>query len=145
LNKVLTILTSDAHVTTIITDRELALNKLKKEVEVDKFISDIQKLIYKAWMPYKESWLVPYMNNNINLDIRSTQRVGSLHSKLKGVENCIIPVDKLLSIIWRQLQEHSQKFLMRCSCIKTPQQDLAMISVYEITYENRIYNVIQID
>ncbi|CAG8805457.1 39308_t:CDS:2, partial [Gigaspora margarita] len=71
LNKVLTILTGDAHMTTIITDRELALiattslvfpyakhqlciwhlfkniqNKLKKDIEVDKFISDIQKLIY---------------------------------------------------------------------------------------------------
>ncbi|CAG8805456.1 39307_t:CDS:2 [Gigaspora margarita] len=124
-------------------------------------------------MPYKESWLAPYMNNNINLDIRSTQHVESLHSKLKGVENHIIPIDKLLSIIWWQLQAHSQKlayetFLhqnhyiqnktdlklkeIRLICSQyafetfiKPQKDLAMIGTYKIIYENGIYNVIQID
>ncbi|CAG8615643.1 11637_t:CDS:2 [Gigaspora rosea] len=163
LSKVLMILTGDAQVATIITDRELALmsaislvfphakhqlciwhifknirKKIKKDIDVDEFISTLQELIYdnlsieqtdqkmaellkqfpsaatyiyETWLPYKESWLGAYTNNNINLDIKSTQRVESLHSKLKGIENHIILIDKLLSVLWRQLQEHSQKLL----------------------------------
>ncbi|CAG8835121.1 1052_t:CDS:2, partial [Gigaspora margarita] len=97
LNKVLMILTGDAQVATIIINRELAL----------------MLAISLTWLPYKESWLGAYTNNNINLDIKSIQHVESLHSKLKGIENCIIPINKLLSVLWRQLQEHSQKLLYK--------------------------------
>ncbi|CAG8736528.1 13619_t:CDS:2, partial [Cetraspora pellucida] len=90
-------------------DGEFIQNKLKKDVKIDEFIQALQKLVYGDISINEESWLAPYMNNNINLDIRSTQRVESLHSKLKDVENRITPIDKLLSIIWWQLQEHSQK------------------------------------
>ncbi|CAG8504356.1 26147_t:CDS:2 [Gigaspora margarita] len=163
LSKVLMILTGDAQVATIITDHELVLmlaislvflyakhqlciwhifkniqKKIKKDINVDEFISALQELIYdnlsieqtdqkmaellkqfpsaatymyKTWLPYKESWLEAYTNNNINLDIKSTQRVESLHSKLKGIKNYIIPINKLLLVLWKQLQEHSKSFL----------------------------------
>ncbi|CAG8460209.1 16290_t:CDS:2 [Gigaspora margarita] len=108
----------------------------KKNVEIEEFIQAIQRLVYgdisvdqidqelaelwkrfpntkiymlETWILHKESWLGPYTNGNINLDIKSSQRVESLHSKLKGVENRIMPVDKMLSILWRQIKEHSQK------------------------------------
>ncbi|CAG8680632.1 12912_t:CDS:2, partial [Racocetra fulgida] len=78
------------------------IQALKKDVEIDEFIQALQKLVYgdisineieqeiaelwkrfpnaktymnETWMRHKESWLAPYVNNNINLDIRSTQRV----------------------------------------------------------------------
>ncbi|CAG8731209.1 45823_t:CDS:1 [Gigaspora margarita] len=63
----------------------------------------------ETWILYKESWLGPYTNGNINLNIKSSQCIESLHSKLKGVENHIMLVDKMLSILWRQIKEHSQK------------------------------------
>ncbi|CAG8563728.1 7053_t:CDS:2, partial [Scutellospora calospora] len=59
--------------------------------------------MYATWMPHKESWLAPYTKSNINLDIRSSQRVESLHSKLKGVENRITPIDKVFSVLWKQM------------------------------------------
>ncbi|CAG8631220.1 10885_t:CDS:2 [Ambispora gerdemannii] len=122
---------------------------------------------------HKESWLAPYTNGNINLDIKSSQHVESLHSKLKGVENRIIPVDRMLSILWRQLQEHSQKlayetFLHQnrntqdstdvsleelhliCSqfafeSFVKQQGDLAKSAKYEVLeYEESIYNITQI-
>ncbi|CAG8842101.1 39522_t:CDS:1, partial [Gigaspora margarita] len=60
-------------------------------------------------MPYRKIWLVPYTKYNVNLDIRSSQRIKSLHSKLKGVENHVIPIDKLFAILRKQMQELSKK------------------------------------
>ncbi|CAG8668725.1 50_t:CDS:2, partial [Ambispora gerdemannii] len=40
-----------------------------------KLIGDAQV----TWMQHKESWLAPYMNGNINLDIKSSQHVESFH------------------------------------------------------------------
>ncbi|CAG8832151.1 10352_t:CDS:2, partial [Gigaspora margarita] len=163
-------------------------SKLKKHVDIDEFIKTIQKLAYddnleinqidqeiaalwkrfpeaktymcEIWLPYKTSWLSPYTKCNMNLNIKSSQCVESLHSKLKGVENWITPVDKLLTTLWRQLQESSQKiayetFLyqskhvndsgdsglenLRLACSKyafeafvKPQGDLAKSGVYEV-------------
>ncbi|CAG8638035.1 11291_t:CDS:2 [Dentiscutata heterogama] len=63
----------------------------------------------ETWMLYKKSWLVFYTKRNINLDIRSSQCVKSLHSKLKGVKNRIIPIDVLFATLLQQLHELSQK------------------------------------
>ncbi|CAG8634634.1 9419_t:CDS:2, partial [Dentiscutata heterogama] len=100
-------------------------NKLKKLVNIDEFIKAIQKLTYddslethhieqeiialwrqfleaksymcEIWMLYKNSWLAPYTKHNINLDLKSSQRVESLHSKLKGIENRITPIDRKIT------------------------------------------------
>ncbi|CAG8715935.1 7915_t:CDS:2 [Gigaspora rosea] len=198
LSKALIIVTGSAQVATIITDRELALmiaiskvfphtkhqlctwhifknikNKLRREVEIDEFIKDVQKLTYsdlsegeaekditalwikyprakiymsETWMPYKKSWLAPYTKGNINLDLRSSQRVESLHSKLKGIKNRIIPnkhrhdeanmgLEKLKSVCSRFAFE---------SFIKQ-QAELAKSESYEVFESgNSAYNVIQI-
>ncbi|CAG8465578.1 7409_t:CDS:2, partial [Gigaspora margarita] len=88
-------------------------NKLKKDIKIDEIVKTIwlnaKSYMNETWMQHKESWLAPYINNNISLNIRLFQWVESLYSKLKGVENHIIPVNRLLSIIWQQQQEHSQK------------------------------------
>ncbi|CAG8806225.1 27679_t:CDS:2, partial [Gigaspora margarita] len=90
LNKVLTILTSDAHITTIITNRKLVLMATT-------------------------SLVFPYAKHQL----------------------CIW-------YLFKNIQNKLKKNYAFETFIK-PQQDLAMISAYEITYENRIYNVIQID
>ncbi|CAG8818292.1 6445_t:CDS:2, partial [Gigaspora margarita] len=138
LSKVLIIVTGSAQVATIITNWELALmiainkvfsytkyqlytwyifknikNKLRREVEIDKFIKDLQKLTYCDLLEGEAKkilyWLAPYTKRNINLDLRLSQHVKSLHSKLKEVKNRITPVDDLFATLLRQLHELSQK------------------------------------
>src|SRR5579871_3817148 len=47
-----------------------------------------------------------YTKNNINLDIYSTQRVESLHSKIKSVKNYIMSVDKFYYNISKLIEEY---------------------------------------
>src|SRR5579871_3946214 len=47
-----------------------------------------------------------YTKNNINLDIYSTQRVESLHSKIKCVKNYIIPIDEFYYNISKFIEEY---------------------------------------
>src|SRR5579871_2333422 len=47
-----------------------------------------------------------YTKNNINLDIYSTQRVESLHSKIKSVKNYIILVDEFYYNISKLIEEY---------------------------------------
>ncbi|CAG8539471.1 7968_t:CDS:2, partial [Racocetra fulgida] len=53
-----------------------------------------KKYICETWMPHKESLLAIHTKGNMNLDIRSSQRVESLHSQLKSVESRITPIDR---------------------------------------------------
>ncbi|CAG8694023.1 31043_t:CDS:2 [Gigaspora margarita] len=84
-------------------------NKLKKDIEIDEFMQALQKLVYgdilvdeveqeiaelwkqfpnakfyinETWMQHKESWLALYVNDNINLNIRSFQRQQEHFQKL---------------------------------------------------------------
>ncbi|CAG8849057.1 38095_t:CDS:2, partial [Gigaspora margarita] len=148
LSKALIILTGNSNMTTIITDRELALMAaISTDVEIKEFVQAIQKLI---------------------------QHVESLHSKLKSTENYITPINKLLAIIWKQLQEHFQKLAyktylhqnrhiknnknadleeLRLVCLHfafelhiSQQADLAKSGSHKVfEYGNNIYNVIHID
>src|SRR5579871_328561 len=47
-----------------------------------------------------------YTKNNINLDIYSTQRVESLHSKIKSVKNYIMSVDEFYYNILKLIEEY---------------------------------------
>ena len=60
----------------------------------------------KVQIPIKDKQMKIYTKNNINLDIYSTQRVESLHSKIKGVKNYIIPIDKFYYNISKFIEEY---------------------------------------
>ncbi|CAG8822216.1 31900_t:CDS:2, partial [Gigaspora margarita] len=136
-------------------------NKLKKNIEIDDEVEqeiaelwnqfpNAKSYINETWIQYKENWLTPYVNNNINLNIRSSQHVKSLHSKLKGIENHIIPVDRLLSII-NKTDISLEKVYLICSkfafeSFLKQQADLAVSGIYEVlVYEGGTFDVIQID
>lgn len=176
-------------------------SKLRKDVDIDEFVKAVQKLAYgdfsesqieqeidMLWktfpsaktymcetrMPYRKSWLAPYTQSNINLDIKSNQRVESLHSKLKGVENRVVPVDRMFTILWKQMKEHLQKLAyetfihqnkhshdksdtgleqLKLVCSRyayesfiKQQGDLAKSGDYEVfETDNCVYNIMRID
>ncbi|CAG8811056.1 31292_t:CDS:2, partial [Gigaspora margarita] len=174
----------DAQVKSIITDRELALikaisnifsstkhqlctwhifktikNKLRKNVDIGEFVKAVQKLTYRDFLESQIEQEIDMFN--INLDIKSSQYIESLHSKLKGVKNQVVLVDRMFTILWKQMKEHLQKLAYeifihqnRHSHDKSDtgleqlklQKDLVKSGDYEVfETDNCVYNIMRID
>ncbi|CAG8724435.1 9107_t:CDS:2, partial [Dentiscutata erythropus] len=109
LSQVLVVFTSNAQASVVyMAHFKNIRNKFQKDVDIDEFTKVVQKLVYsdlqknqieqelkllwnqfpnakvymcETWIPHKTSWLAPYTKCNINLDIRSSQRVEKFTQK----------------------------------------------------------------
>ncbi len=93
----------------------LIYNEEEKECVMDQIndmiseFPEAKKYMKDTWLPYIKSWLGIYTKKNINLDVKSSQRVESYHSVIKAVKNRVTPVDEIFHSIKKLIHENVTK------------------------------------